>query len=87
MKKIIYKTIEVEVEISFPFVTINTDSKNIYFNFAENKCIKINSDTNSIEYIKCNLGFEYSQISTNDFHLNYGAILQFYFDIFNNMDK
>ena len=87
MKKTIFKTIEVEVEVSFPFVTINTDSKNIYFNYAESRCIKINSDSNSIELIKCNLGFEYVQISTNDFHLSYGTILQNYFDIFNSIDK
>ena len=87
MKKIIYKVIESEIEINFPYITINTDTKNIYCNYQENKCIKINSHTNNIEHINCNLGLEHDPVSFNDFHLNYGAILQFYFDIFNTVDK
>jgi hypothetical protein len=87
MKKTIFKIIEQEIDVTFPFITINIDTKNIYFNYQENRCIKINSDTNSIEHSKCNYGIEYEEITLNDFHLNYGTIIQFYFDIFNNINK
>jgi hypothetical protein len=87
MKKTIFKVIQEEIEISFPHITFNLDTKNIYFNYQENRCIKINAYANSIEHLNCNYGLEYDQISSNDFHLSYGTILQHYFDIFNNIDK
>jgi len=86
MKKIIFKAIEVEIEISFPYITKFecNNAKKIYFNYEDKKCILLDCNNNSISHLSYNYGLEYDQISQNEFHSNYGAILQFYFDIFNN---
>jgi len=86
MKKIIKirETIEKEIEIEFPFITLDKEMQRYYFNYANDKCIYFSSSTNSIIHSSLsNEGLEFEPIRKEDFFKVFDESMQIILDLLN----
>ena len=55
---------EKEINIEFPYITLDRDQNRFFYNYDIDKCITVSQDTNSILHTRySNEGLEYEQIS------------------------
>lgn len=61
------KTIEIEMELIFPYYTKGSDTDSYYCILSEDKTIKLCTYTNSISTIRIAVGMEYDAIRESEF--------------------